>query len=39
MEICGNSTKRVSFLEILGKLELKFEQFSSKILLKCWLNF
>ncbi len=31
--------KRENFLEILGKLSLKFEQFSSKIVSKLWLNF
>ncbi len=31
--------KGENFLEILGKLYVKFEQFSSKILSRSWLNF
>ncbi len=37
MEIRGNSTKE-NFLDVLGKLLLKFEKFSGKILSRSWLN-
>ncbi len=34
----GILEKRENFRETLDKLQLKFEQFSSKVLSKCWQN-
>ncbi len=38
MEICESLQKGGNFLEILAKIYVKFEQFSSKILSRSWLN-